>query len=306
MDEKELLEEIKNNLTIEQIEELLINLDADPQVQGNFIKARTICHCGNSHKLYYYDNTHLFKCFTECDSTFDVFELIIKVKKGAGLEIALPQAIQYILNFFNLGTIKDDFQLEELEDWKILKKYDKNNIISEDKQIIQLKNFNDNFLKFLPHPRILPWEKEGISLEIMNRNHICYNSSSQAIVIPHYDKDNNLIGIRERTLIKENETNGKYKPMILNGKMYNHPLFSNLYNLNNSKDNIKNIKKAIIFEGEKSCLLYASYFGSENDISVAVCGSSLGSYQVQLLLDLGIEEMIIALDKQFQEIGDEE
>ena len=80
MDEKELLEEIKNNLTIEQIEELLINLDADPQVQGNFIKARTICHCGNSHKLYYYDNTHLFKCFTECDSTFDVFELIIKVK----------------------------------------------------------------------------------------------------------------------------------------------------------------------------------------------------------------------------------
>ena len=306
MDEKELLEEIKNNLTIEQIEELLINLDADPQVQGNFIKARTICHCGNSHKLYYYDNTHLFKCFTECDSTFDVFELIIKVKKGAGLEIALPQAIQYILNFFNLGTIKDDFQLEELEDWKVLKRYDKNNIISEDKQIIQLKNFNDNFLKFLPHPRILPWEKEGISLEIMNRNHICYNSSSQAIVIPHYDKDNNLIGIRERTLIKENETNGKYKPMILNGKMYNHPLFSNLYNLNNSKDNIKNIKKAIIFEGEKSCLLYASYFGSENDISVAVCGSSLGSYQVQLLLDLGIEEMIIALDKQFQKIGDEE
>ena len=197
-------------------------------------------------------------------------------------------------------------QLEELEDWKILKKYDKNNIISEDKQIIQLKNFNDNFLKFLPHPRILPWEKEGISPEIMNRNHICYNSSSQAIVIPHYDKDNNLIGIRERTLIKENENNGKYKPMILNGKMYNHPLFSNLYNLNNSKDNIKNIKKVIIFEGEKSCLLYASYFGSENDISVAVCGSSLGSYQVQLLLDLGIEEMIIAFDKQFQEIGDEE
>ena len=114
MDEKELLEEIKNNLTIEQIEELLINLDADPQVQGNFIIARTICHCGNSHKLYYYDNTHLFKCFTECDSTFDVFELIIKVKKGAGLEIALPQAIQYILNFFNLGTIKDDFKHNEM------------------------------------------------------------------------------------------------------------------------------------------------------------------------------------------------
>lgn len=52
--------------------------------------------------------------------------------------------------------------------------------------------------------------------------------------------------------------------------------------------------------GEKSCLLYASYFGMENDISVAVCGSSLSNYQIQLLLDLGIQELIIAFDKQFK------
>jgi hypothetical protein len=30
--------------------------------------------------------------------------------------------------------------------------------------------------------------------------------------------------------------------------MYNHPLGFNLYNINNSKDNIKNTKKVIIFE----------------------------------------------------------
>lgn len=58
--------------------------------------------------------------------------------------------------------------------------------------------------------------------------------------------------------------------------------------------------------GEKSCLLYASYFGIENNISVACCGSSLSNHQVQLLLDLGIEEMVIAFDKQFKEISDEE
>ena len=88
--------------------------------------------------------------------------------------------------------------------------------------------------------------------------------------------------------------------------MYNHPLGFNLYNLNNSKDNIKKMKKVFIFEGEKSCLLYQSYFGIENDLSVAVCGSSLINYQVQLLLSLGVEEIIIAFDKQFQEIGDDE
>ena len=55
---------------------------------------------------------------------------------------------------------------------------------------------------------------------------------------------------------------------------------------------------------EKSPLLYESYFGRENDISVACCGSNLSSYQLKLLLDLGIEEVIIAFDKQFKTKGD--
>ena len=57
---------------------------------------------------------------------------------------------------------------------------------------------------------------------------------------------------------------------------------------------------------EKSCLLYASYFGIENDLSVAVCGSSFIQYQAWLLINLGVEEIIICLDKQFKEIGDSE
>ena len=88
--------------------------------------------------------------------------------------------------------------------------------------------------------------------------------------------------------------------------MYNHPLGFNLYNLNNSKNNIRKIKKVIVFEGEKSCLLYQSYFGIDNDISVAVCGSNLTNYQVQLLQSLDVEEIVIAFDKQFKEIGDNE
>ena len=107
-------------------------------------------------------------------------------------------------------------------------------------------------------------------------------------------------------MIKEQEDFGKYKPAILNGQMYNHPLGFNLFNLNNSKDNIKLMKKAIVTEGEKSCFLYASYFGEDNDISVACCGSSLINYQVDLLLSLGVSEIIIAFDRQFKEIGDKE
>ena len=57
---------------------------------------------------------------------------------------------------------------------------------------------------------------------------------------------------------------------------------------------------------EKSCLLYKSYFGLDNDISVACCGSNLSTYQVQLLIEAGAKEIVIAFDRQFQEINDDE
>ena len=276
MDEKEQLENIKNNLTLDQVEDLLSSLGGEPFRQNEIIISRTICHCGESHKLFYYDNTKLFRCYTECSEIFDIFQLIMKVHETAGVKMALPQALNYIIKFFNLTIEKNnDFELlNDLEDWKILNRYSKE-VKEKEEQIVELKLFDKEILKFLPRPHILPWEKEGITKEICDFHNICYNPSSQAIVIPHYNKDNELIGIRERTLIKENEQFGKYKPALLNRKMYNHPLGFNLFNLNNSKDNIKILKKVIIFEGEKYKILYASYFCKDNDITVACCGSSL-------------------------------
>lgn len=309
MDDKEKLEQIKEQITLDQMFDLLITLGADPVIKGDFIMCRTICHGGSSHKLYYYDNTKLFRCYTECSDTFDVFQLVVKLNSTDGRNYPLPKAIDYVCHYFNIEQENQNFSEEqtELQDWKIFNKYDKIlNKENKEERKVEMKIYDDKILSYLPHPRILPWEEEGITKDIITHHNICYNPSSQAIVIPHYNINNELVGIRERTLIKENEIYGKYRPMYLNRQMYNHPLGFNLYNLNNSKDNIKRTKKVIVFEGEKSPLLFASYFGEENDITVAVCGSSLSSYQVKLLLDLGIEEMIIAFDKQFQELGDKE
>ena len=43
------------------------------------------------------------------------------------------------------------------------------------------------------------------------------------------------------------------------------------------KTTIKNSGKAIIFEAEKSALQFQSYFGFENDIAVACCGSNISA-----------------------------
>ena len=307
---KNILEEIKNNLTINQIYDILFSLGGNPIIKEEIIISQTICHGGNSHKLYYYNNTKLFKCYTDCpEESFDIFQLIIKNKKLEGIDFTLFQAIQFVITFFNLAISNENFVYsneEEVGDWQILNKYEQNSSQEKQEKIIEFKFYDDKILKYLPRPKIPMWLKEGISQEAMDNCGIAFDPVSWGIVIPHYNIDGKLIGIRERTLIKEEEENGKYKPAILNYQMYNHPLGFNLYNLNNSKDNIRKIKKAIIFEGEKSCLLYQSYFGIDNDISVAVCGSNLTNYQVQLLKSLDVEEIVIAFDKQFKEIGDKE
>ena len=321
---KKKLEELKNSLTIDQIYEFLAEAGGEPQTHGNIIVSRTICHNPpgqGSFKLYYYDNTKLFRCFTHCDDTFDIFQLVLKIKKLAGEQIvywskdaiqtsrpwSLPDAVRYVSIFYGLEAPDENFSENriELQDWQILSKLEAKKLQKNRNQIVSLKVFEDGFLKNMAHPRILPWEREGITQEIMDIHKICYDPKNQGIVIPHYNIDNQLIGVRERTLIREEEDKGKYRPAIINGKMYNHPLSFNLYNINISKDNIHNIKKAIVFEGEKSCLLYGSYFGIENDISVAACGSSLINYQVELLLSLGVQEIIVAFDRQYEEIGDE-
>ena len=300
---------LKENLSIEEVFDLVSELGGEPIMGNGLFTARTICHGGDSHKLYYYANTHLFHCYTGCgDASFDIYDLVLRVNKTAGVQnFSLSKAVTFVAKYFGYTAETFDFEdnQDASEDWKIINNF-KRNKEKNQQQIVELKIYNNKILRYLPHPHIIPWENEGIKFDIMESRGICYDPINEGIVIPHYDINGNLIGIRERTLIKENEANGKYRPAVIGGKMYNHPLGFSLYNLNNSKKAISQFKKAIVFEGEKSTLLYASYFGEDSDISVACCGSNLINYQVKLLLSLGVKEIIIAFDKQFQRIGDEE
>ena len=53
-------------------------------------------------------------------------------------------------------------------------------------------------------------------------------------------------------------------------------------------------------------MLFSSMFGKDNDISVACCGSNLISTQVEILKSLGVEEIIIAFDRQYEKFDSEE
>lgn len=305
--------EIRQALGLENIYDLLIEWGGDPEYTEFGILSSTICHNPpgeGSRKLYFYENTGLFRCYTGCDSAFDIFELCSKVMKiQYDEEFDLNDSVLWVARRFGLsGMIKDDDMGKTLDDWKILSNYSRIQEIELKNNKIVLKDYDDSILNRLNYNiKIIPWLDEGISQEVINKARIGFYPGADQITIPHYDISGRFVGLRGRTMCKdEAELYGKYRPMKINNQLYNHPLGMNLYGLNWSKNAIGIMKKAIIFESEKSVLKYATDFGWNNNISVACCGSNVSSHQIQLLLDSDAQEIIIAFDRQFQEIGDAE
>jgi hypothetical protein len=172
----------------------------------------------------------------------------------------------------------------------------------------ELKEYDSSILKCFNYDiELTPWLKEGMTQEALDYANIGYYPGADQITIPHFDAAGRLVGLRGRAMAQDDaERWGKYRPLRIVKDSYNHPLGMNLYGINWAADNIKTLGKAIIFESEKSVLLYMSYFGIENNIAVACCGSNVSAYHIQALKDAGAHEIIIALDRQFQELGDNE
>lgn len=305
-------DELKKGLELEQIYDLLELWGGEPEYTNDGLLSQTICHNlpgQGSRKLYYYANTRLFRCYTGCiDPTFDIFDLCIKVKKKQeNQKWELYDAMDYIATYFGLAGVapNQDSSEQNTMIWDVFKRH--NIQLKTPPAAVSLKEYNPIILTRFSYPRILPWENEGIKDEISKKNFIGYYAGGQQITIPHFDINNRLIGIRGRSLAEDAALRyGKYRPLSIGKTTYNHPLSMNLYNLNNSKGNIKRAKTAIIYESEKSCLMHKSYFGEDNDISVACCGSSISSYHMELLKNLGVNEVVVAFDRQFVEIGDDE
>ena len=304
--------EIREKMSIDQIFDLLNDWGGEPAYTDFGIISQTICHNPpgeGSRKLYYYRNTDLFTCYTGCSGSFDIFQLLQKVAHIQwGKEYDLNDAVRYIAIKFGLAGYASLDDEDSLIDWKTFDAYERISDLGLKDYHVELKEYDTAILYHLNYQvKIKPWLDEGIGQDIIKAEKIGYFPPTGQITIPHFDINNKFIGLRGRTLVKADaEMYGKYRPMVIGKTQYNHPLGMNLYNLNNSKDNIKQIGLAICFEAEKSCMKYQTYFGFDNDISIACCGSNISAYQVQLLLDCDCKEMVIAFDRQWQEKNDDE
>lgn len=269
------------------------------------IITNTICHCGSKPKLYYYKDSKNFYCYTECGN-MDILDLVIKYKDYDKDE--KYKAVNWICVKLNISNCEYGFGKSEskLSDWEFINrfkrcvskqnKYSKNLLIEYDSSILKI------FQQFYTQD----WVDEGISYRSMKKYNILYSVWQHKIIIPHYSVDNKLIGIRTRNLDEtEIEMYGKYAPLRIGNYFYNHPVGQSLYGLNHNFETIKRKRKIMLVESEKSVMQTDSMFNDDN-FTVALCGSNLTDFQKNIILELGVREVIIGLDKQYQSLDSEE
>lgn len=283
---------IIEQLNTDKIIDLMERLGVETYVRRpGYVIFPTICHNEDpaqaSMKLYYYENNHLFVCYTE-DGNMSIFKFLRHYYETRGIDFDWYEDIYKVVldcSNFRLAapghatykSIRDQYRRPEH---------------------IQLPTYSEGilntFTKFYPPE----WLNDGISKTAMDKFNILYSIPQNKIIIPHYNIDNKLVGVRGRALNPwEVENIGKYMPVQIEGKWYSHPLSLNLYGLNKTKENIKKIGICFIFEAEKSVLQMDSF--DRLNCAAAVCGSQFNKFALKILIqNCHPNEIVICFDKE--------
>jgi hypothetical protein len=299
------IKELREQLTDEMVKDILAQFNVEPvEEDEEKIIFPTCCHNleGGSPKLWYYKSTKLFRCFTECQASFDIFTLLQKMYILRGQPITLRQAIQICDLDANLSSISDE-QLNSFDDIRYMQTL--NNTSISDVENMNFKTYDKQILrKFsFDYMGLMPWIQEGMSIETLQKFSIKYDSFQQAILIPNFDYDGNLIGLRARYLKPEDVLRGKYRPYydIATKTLYNHPTGRTFYGIYENHKNIERKKIAVIFEGEKSVILYGSIYGNDQNIALATLGQNITKDHITYLIKMQVCHVILAYDTDYED-----
>ena len=289
IDYKSIVEQLDTHKVIQLMETLGVN---DYIEKPGYVIFPTICHNENpeeaSMKLYYYENSHIFQCYTEC-GPMNIFKFMKHYYETRGINYDWHKDIYSVI--LNCSNFNPNFGFAPKKYQSIRDMYK----AAEPQKLPTYPNGIINcFTKFYPPE----WLNDGISKAAMDKFNIRYSIQQNKIIIPHYNVDGELVGIRGRALNEwEVENVGKYMPVQIEGKWYSHPLSLNLYGLNETKSNIKRVGVCFLFEAEKSVLQFESFDFA--NCAAAVCGNQLNKYALKLLMQTARpREVVICFDKE--------
>lgn len=278
---------IKEQLTTEDIISLLADMGAD----YNFFSAkqihfRSICHNSESFKLYYYIQSQSFYCH-RCGKKFDIFSLIEQVRN-----IDFKAAVEYVCQICHIEatyTKKPTF----IDQWQSMKKY-----LPNSNYVEPLKVYDKEVLSLFKPYLHQSWLDEGITEAAMQKFQIGWYERNEQITIPVFDQNGNLVGIHGRNTNRALIEKGyKYIPVKTLNEQYKFPTNAVLYGFYENQKNIEQTKEVCLFEAPKSVLMAETILPDNN--AVALFGMNLNRHRANILLNLGVEKIVICLDKQY-------
>lgn len=293
-------------MTIEDYELIMRRLGVpNPIKTSSDWRYKTLCHnidvnkCGNN--LSFRVEERNFYCFSDCNCSYNIITLLEKRFNLIGEKKTRFQCVKWICEQLNIPfDFKEEIKQSNVEryNWQeSLGKYIKNkNNISE------LKVYDKNILNGFEKLYHQKWIDDNISIEVMEQYGIRYYLAHDSIVIPCLDKNGQLVGIRERFINPNSDF--KYLPLqLLDGTSFKFPVNQTLYGLNYNAQNINHYKKIVIGEAEKFTLQCATYFGQKN-YSVSLYGHAMSNSKLKQIIELGVEEVVIGIDFDYEEVGD--
>ncbi len=166
----------------------------------------------------------------------------------------LPSYNRCVLNTFDLVYPLDWY--EEGISPEVAEYFDIRYCYIQNKAIIPHRDIHGNLVGTFDLVYPLDWYEEGISPEVAEYFDIRYCYIQNKAIIPHRDIHGNLVGIRARSYNSYDVANGrKYMPIVVQDVTYRYPMHFNLYGIYENQENIKRVRKVIIFESETSLLL---------------------------------------------------
>lgn len=293
------LEKLMELITEEDVISILTDFGSSYPIldnQGNLLFDTIVSHGGDSkHKLCYFLDSKKFYCYSRSYGT-SLIDIIM-----FNLNTDFSSAFTWLKRFKGIsssayGRVGFGVSKETNEDLDFLTSYD----FKAYNQDVVLKTYNEDVLSIFHDMYPASWKKEGITPPVATLFDLKFCLIRNACIIPYRNLEGKLIGIRQRNFdTNQIHAGRKYIPATIEGTTYSYPVLQTFYGLYEHQDNIRKYKKAVLFESEKSVLLHSSYY--ENSVALGLGGSAFSKKQRQILADLGVEEVVICLDKDYDE-----
>ena len=270
-----------------------------------FSKSNTEWRCWSGEKnrnpmdgspaLVFFPDTKIFIGYTSSRS-YDAIALVQTRLNLLGQTCSFIDACNWILEKTGLDPNKITKPLTNTHvyDWSELERF-----VRVRKYGNQLPEYNRNIIDTLPPLYPQAWIDEGISEETMAKYQIRYYERCNQTVIPCFDDEARLIGVRVRNWDKDRIEQAKYMPLItLDGQCYKFNTNQVFYGINYNKPEIERTGKVIIVESEKAVMKLDTYMGRHN-IALGMYGSNLGIQRRNQLIKMGVNTVSYVVDNDF-------